>query len=233
MVPSYAISKGRFFGEQEVAQLEKGVIRTMEGILVKNGFEHISVPSLVTKGTIWRQGVVPNEKVLSVTPEMALAGSAEQGILEYFTGRTVTGWGRIYAENQCFRNEESFHRLKTLIEFKKLEMFFFCKESEATAEFELALKLATQLLDIYGIKWRTVCLDDEPGYHVKKTDIEVWTEQYGWMETHSCTYFGQEQSKRFCMDGDNNHTISCTAVASPRILIPILEKRNNPNAHSH
>ena len=57
---------------------------------------------------------------------------------------------------------------------------------------------------------------------MKKYDIEVKTKQYGWMETHSCTYFGEEQSKRFEITGAT-HTISNTGIASPRILIPFIE----------
>jgi uncharacterized membrane protein (UPF0182 family) len=62
-----------------------------------------------------------------------------------------------------------------------------------------------------------------PGYHVFKKDVEVHTEAYGWIETHSYTYFGYEQVKRHDIRGDV-HTISNTGLASPRILIPFLEK---------
>ena len=64
----------------------------------------------------------------------------------------------------------------------------------------------------------------DPGYHKRKIDIEVWTEQYGCLETHSCSYFGEEQTKRYNIKGAT-YTVSNTGIAVPRILIPIIEKR--------
>ena len=53
-------------------------------------------------------------------------------------------------------------------------------------------------MDKYNIEFRVVDVTKlDLGYHVKKYDIEVKTKQYGWLETHSCSYFGEEQSKRF------------------------------------
>ena len=81
-------------------------------------------------------------------------------------------------------------------------------------------------MDLLDIKYRVVDVTDrDPGYHIKKYDIEIETKQFGWMETHSCSYFGTEQSKRFNITGAN-HTISNTGIASPRILIPFIEDEN-------
>lgn len=69
--------------------------------------------------------------------------------------------------------------------------------------------------------------DTDEGYHHVKYDIEVKTEQYGWMETHSCSYFADEQVKRFGIEG-GVHTISNTGLASPRVLIPFIEAEIPP-----
>jgi seryl-tRNA synthetase len=77
-----------------------------------------------------------------------------------------------------------------------------------------------------NIEYRLVDVTNtDKGYHKKKVDIEIFTKKYGWLETHSCSYFGDEQVKRFDIKG-NIHTLSNTGVASPRILIPFLEKDN-------
>ena len=65
--------------------------------------------------------------------------------------------------------------------------------------------------------------EKDEGYHLEKKDVEVLTETYGWMETHSCSYFGHEQTRRFDIGGGMT-TISNTAIASPRILVPFLER---------
>ena len=82
---------------------------------------------------------------------------------------------------------------------------------------------ATSFLDKHNIEYRVVNVTKiDYGYHIKKYDIEVKTKQYGWLETHSCSYFDEEQSKRFGITGAT-HTISNTGIASPRILIPFIE----------
>lgn len=76
----------------------------------------------------------------------------------------------------------------------------------------------------HNIEYRLVdTTERDEGYHKLKYDIEVLTKEYGWLETHSCTYFGEEQSKRFGITGAT-HTISNTGIASPRILVPFIEK---------
>lgn len=78
---------GVFFPDHKVSMLEADLFRDMETILQLNGFQFLSVPSIVTKETYERQGTVPWEKVFRISEDMALAGSAEQGILEMFTGK--------------------------------------------------------------------------------------------------------------------------------------------------
>ena len=71
---------------------------------------------------------------------------------------------------------------------------------------------------------------------VKKYDIETWMpskNKYG--ETHSCSYFHDFQTRRLNIkyrDADGKlkfaHSLNNTALATPRILIQILE--NNQQA---
>ena len=66
---------------------------------------------------------------------------------------------------------------------------------------------------------------------LEKHDIETWMpsrESYG--ETHSCSTFHEFQARRLKIkykDQDKNkhfcHTLNNTAIASPRILIPLME----------
>jgi len=65
-------------------------------------------------------------------------------------------------------------------------------------------------------------------------DIETWMpsrQSYG--ETHSCSYLGDFQARRLNIKYEENgekrfvHTLNNTCVASPRILIPLLEIYQN------
>jgi seryl-tRNA synthetase len=221
------VRDGVFFPTRKVGDLEARIFKSLTKTLKHNGFRYLSVPSTITRDTIDRQGVVAWENIIRLSDTHGLAGSAEQGILEMFKGQRV-GQGkpelRLFADNQCFRNEETYVGLKYLREFRKLEQFVFCGKANWKENFQLVLSMAEGLLCQYDIKYRVVDVTKrDHGYHVLKKDIEVLTTTYGWMETHSCTYFGDEQTKRFGITG-LTHTISCTGVASPRILVPLLER---------
>lgn len=206
------------------SEAERLIFRRFEALLESKGFRYLSVPSLIRLSTMQRQGIVPDARVIKIDNEHCLSGSAEQGILEHFADSEVPPM-LIWAENQCFRREPEFEPKIRLLEFKKLEQFCFCCESVWQDRFELLLTTATDFLRRLGIVFRVVDVTKrDPGYHKKKLDIEVYTKTWGWVETHSCTYFGIEQSTRFGISGAN-HTVSNTGVASPRIMLPFLEGR--------
>lgn len=189
-----------------------------------DAYTYLSVPSLVQRSTIERQGAIPWDWTLKVVGDQALSGSAEQGILEHFADQEVAP-KRYWAHNQCFRNEDHYEGWLRLREFRKTELFSFCHEKQWETEFEALLSTATRFLKELDLTYRVVDkTKDDPGYHVQKYDVEVLTKTYGWIETHSCSYFGEEQSRRFGITGAT-HTLSNTGLASPRILIPLLENR--------
>nr|HPO61016.1 serine--tRNA ligase [Exilispira sp.] len=82
-----------------------------------------------------------------------------------------------------------------------------------------------------------VCSGDLGLGQVKKHDIECWMpsrDAYG--ETHSCSSFYDFQSRRSkirvkAKDGSLYFpfTLNNTAIASPRIFIPILEMNQQPD----
>ena len=71
---------------------------------------------------------------------------------------------------------------------------------------------------------------------VKKYDIEVWVpSEKKYRETHSASYFHDFQTRRLNLryrDDDGTirfaHSLNNTAIAFPRILVPLLE--NNQKA---
>lgn len=215
------VRDGRFFGSPQTSEMEETLFRKFHSGLADAGFEFLSVPSLVKLSTLERQGVIALDQAI-LAGDFALSGSAEQGILELFADTPVAP-GRYWSHNQCFRKEQSLDGLMRLLEFKKTELFSFCLPNEWEVEFEHLLGTASAFLDLLGLTWRVVDRTTlDPGYHILKKDIEVLTKTYGWMETHSCTYFGDGQVKRMGIQG-GVHTISNTGLASPRILIPFLE----------
>ena len=168
--------------------------------------------------------MVKREQSLGIDERHALFGIAEQGFLEYFMGKNVQDEQCFFSYNECFRRELFLEGLIRLREFKKIEQFCFCKPENASAYFEELLSNSIEFLQRHNIEYRIVDKTYvDSGYHFKKFDIEVMTHQYGWLETHSCTYFKDEQTKRLGISG-GLHTISNTGIASPRILVPFIER---------
>jgi len=220
----YKVENGIYNLDFELSLLEKKLFIEFEDMLDSKGFRYLSIPSLTRWNSFERQGIEDIIKSLSVDHIHNLSGSAEQGILQYFSDSYVESQ-LIYSKNQCFRHENyGYEELKRCKEFVKLEQFCFCLEPDWKNNFNLLLSNAISFLDRHNIEYRVVDVSKlDLGYHIKKYDIEVKTKQYGWLETHSCTYFGEEQSKRFGITGAT-HTISNTGIASPRILIPFIER---------
>lgn len=221
---NYKTKDGIYYLDFELSKLELELFREFEDMLLEKGYKYLSLPSAGSWDVIEKQEVVTKEYSLGIDERQALFGSAEQGFLEYFQNKEVTEEQYLFSFNECFRNEQNLEGLKRLREFKKLEQFCFCKKENVSKAFDELLNNSIEFLKRHNIEYRIVDRTHlDPGYHIKKYDIEVKTKQYGWLETHSCTYFGEEQTKRLNIKG-GLHTISNTGIASPRILIPFIER---------
>jgi seryl-tRNA synthetase len=96
---------------------------------------------------------------------------------------------------------------------------------------------AEAVLRALGLPYRVVnvCTGDLGQGQVQKFDIETWMPSRGsYGETHSASRFYEFQARRLNLryrDKDRKlrfcHTLNNTVIASPRILIPILELYQN------
>ena len=220
----YNVKDGIYYLDTELSKLEFELFREFEDMLLKKGYKYLSLPSAGSWEVIDRQEAVKRDQSLGIDERQALFGSAEQGFLEYFMDKEIKEEQCYFSINECFRKEQQLDGLLRLREFKKLEQYCFCKPENSEKYFNELLNNSIDFLKKYNIEYRVVDkTKEDSGYHYKKYDIEVNTKKYGWMETHSCTYFKDEQTKRLGIKG-GLHTISNTGIASPRILIPFIEK---------
>lgn len=199
------------------SQLEYNLQKKFEKMMEEKGFLYLSIPTSVPIETFVRQEIATDTYMLEW--DMSLAGSAEQGILDIFSDSVIHQPQRIWTINQCFRKEDSYDEIHYK-EFKKLEQYIFTDEIHAKMEFDKILHDTVTFMEKNGFKVRTVDESRDEGYHVDKVDIQVFSPALNdWIETHSCSYFGTEQSERFGFTGEFNHTISCTGLAFPRVLL--------------
>ncbi|MBM3231315.1 serine--tRNA ligase, partial [Candidatus Peregrinibacteria bacterium] len=144
----------------------------------------------------------------------------------------------------CFRREAGSYGKDTkglyrVHQFEKVEQVVLCRadQDEALKMFEEIRTNAEDILKALELPYRIidVCTGDMGKGKVFMQDIETWMPSrsaYG--ETHSCSYLGDFQARRLGIkyetaEGQKKfvHTLNNTCIASPRILIPILEIYQN------
>jgi seryl-tRNA synthetase len=146
--------------------------------------------------------------------------------------------------SNCFRREAGTYGKDTqglyrIHQFDKVEQVVLCEadEKKALALFEEIRTNAEDVLSALKLPYRImdVCTGDMGRGKIVMQDIETWMPSrntYG--ETHSCSYLGDFQTRRLAIkykdkDGTKKfcHSLNNTCIASPRILIPILEIYQN------
>lgn len=144
----------------------------------------------------------------------------------------------------CFRREAGTYGKDTkglyrVHQFQKVEQVVLCEadEEKAMALFEEIRTNAEEILQALELPYRVmdICTGDMGRGKVFMQDIETWMpsrKAYG--ETHSCSYLGDFQARRLNIkyqtaSGEKKfvHTLNNTCIASPRILIPLLEIYQN------
>jgi seryl-tRNA synthetase len=120
-----------------------------------------------------------------------------------------------------------------------VEQVIFCAPDEAVAEkehYEL-LGNAQAVLAKLEIPYRVAlaCTGEIGQGQTRKHEVESWMPgRKAYCETHSCSTLGDFQARRSNVRlrrGDGSlsypYTLNNTAIASPRILIPLLENHQN------
>lgn len=176
-----------------------------------------------------------------------LIGTGEVPVASYHAGEILKEeeLPKLYAGySYCFRREagtygKDTHGLYRIHQFQKIEMVVLCKNDmeESKKMHEMLLKNAEEVLQDLKLPYRVVavCSGDMGQGQYYKNDIETWMPSRGFYgETHSCSTFLDFQSRRLNIkykdsDGKKHfvHTLNNTCVASPRILIPLLEIYQN------
>ena len=151
---------------------------------------------------------------------------------------------KLCAMSTCFRREagaagKDTHGLYRIHLFDKVEQVIVSRNDveESKRLHQEILRNAEDVMQALGLPYRVVnvCTGDLGMGQVQKFDIETWMpsrNSYG--ETHSASRFYEFQARRLKLryrDGSKKvhycHTLNNTVIASPRILIPILELYQN------
>jgi seryl-tRNA synthetase len=140
----------------------------------------------------------------------------------------------------CFRQEAGTYGKDArgvfrVHQFNKVEQYIICEaDHEVSVRWhEQLLANSEELVQVLELPYRvlSVCTGDMGDGKVAMYDVECWLPSEGrYRETHSCSYFHDWQARRVNIryrDTEGKlrfvHTLNNTAIASPRILLPLLE----------
>ncbi|MCR4274865.1 MAG: serine--tRNA ligase [Candidatus Campbellbacteria bacterium] len=215
----------------------------------KGGFTPIIAPSLVKREPFVGTGYLPQseEDLYKAQDEMYLAGTAEVPTMAYYMDEVVERSElpiKFFAFSPCFRREAGSYGKDTtgivrVHEFFKFEQVVLCEASheESVKHHEALTTNAEELLQALQLPYHVVinCSGDLGLGQVKKYDIETWVPSEGkYRETHSSSYFHDFQTRRLntkYRDADGKlqyaHSLNNTALATPRILVPLVENYQN------
>jgi seryl-tRNA synthetase len=236
-----------YFLKGNGALLHWAVLRFAMDFMIGKGYIPLSVPLLMKDEAMRGTGYYPGSEDQTYRMEkdqLNLAGTAEVPLTAYRMGEILKAKElplKYFALSSCFRREagaagKDTYGLYRIHQFDKVEQVVICENSveESNKYHEEILANAEAVMQALELPYRVanVCTGDLGRGQVKKFDIEAWMPSRGnYCETHSASKFYDFQARRmnlrykdaatkknhFC------HTLNNTVIASPRILIPILE----------
>jgi seryl-tRNA synthetase len=229
-----------------LALLETKLMGWALGQIAAAGFTAITVPSLAREQAFLNQGQFPGhrEETYDVpADELWLAGTAEVALTSLHSGEIIEGdrLPILYAGySPCFRREagsagKDVRGLLRVHQFVKVEQYVICEADDAQSATWHArlLALAESMLKAMEIPYQVIetSTGDMGLGKFRMNDIESWVPSLGkYRETHSCSTLHDWQARRANLryrgsDGKVRfaHTLNNTALASPRILVPLLE----------
>lgn len=236
-----------YFLKGDGALLHYAVLRFAMDYMLGKGYVPLQVPLLakdeVMKGTGWFPGA-EDQTYQAERDQLSLVGTAEVPLTAYHMEEILNADElpkKYVAMSSCFRREagaagKDTYGLYRIHQFEKVEQVIICKnDAEQSRKFhDDILANAEAVVAALELPYRivNVCSGDLGRGQAKKFDIETWMpSRNNYCETHSASKFYDFQARRLNLRYKDTqtkkntfcHTLNNTVIASPRILIPLLE----------
>ena len=240
-----------YFLKGDGALLHWAVLRYALDLMVERGYCPLTVPLLMKDEAMRGTGYYPGAEEQTYRMErdgLNLVGTAEVPLTAYRMNELLSAEElplKFVGQSSCFRREagaagKDTYGLYRIHQFDKVEQVIICANSEAQSNTHHHEILANSeaVLEGLGLPYRVVnvCTGDLGRGQAKKFDIETWMpSREGYCETHSASKFNDFQARRMNLryrdpQTQKNlycHTLNNTVIASPRVLIPVLELCQN------
>ena len=229
-----------------LAMLEQALMLWAQQRLAADGFTLMTVPALARPSAFVATGHFPGheeEAYFMPADDLYLAGTGEIALTSLHSGEIIEAdkLPILYAGySPCFRREagsagRDVRGLLRVHQFYKLEQYVICRDDdEESARWHARLLAnAEAMLQALEIPYQVIeaSTGDMGNGKFRMNDIESWVPSLGkYRETHSCSTLHDWQARRANLrwrDEERKvrfvHTLNNTALASPRILVPLLE----------
>ncbi|MBT6782761.1 MAG: serine--tRNA ligase [Candidatus Marinimicrobia bacterium] len=232
------------------AKLERALINFMLDIHTEqHGYTEIFPPfvvrpeSAITTGQLpkFAEDMYPSEK-----DDLWLIPTAEVPVTNIHRDEIMTADKlpiNYTAYSACFRREAGSYGKDTrgflrLHQFNKVELVKFVTPENSYSELETLVTHAETVLQSLGLRYRVIelCSGDLSFSAAKCYDIELWAPgEQKWLEVSSCSNFEDFQARRgnirYRKTSDKKvdfvHTLNGSGVATPRLLVALLETYQN------
>jgi seryl-tRNA synthetase len=229
-----------------LAMLEQALMLWAQQRLAADGFTLMTVPALARPQAFVATGHFPGheEEAYHIpADDLYLAGTGEIALTSLHSGEVIDADALpiLYAGySPCFRREagsagRDVRGLLRVHQFYKLEQYVICRDDDAESAkwHQRLLANAEGMLQALEIPYQVIeaSTGDMGNGKFRMNDIESWVPSLGkYRETHSCSTLHDWQARRANLrwrDEERKvrftHTLNNTALASPRILVPLLE----------
>ncbi len=234
------------------ARLEQAVLRFAWDLVVEEGAEPVSPPILLRRDAFVATGFFPNgeEDTYRIPDDnLYLTGTSEVALVAMAGETTLTDDDlprRFVAASTCFRREagaagRDTRGLYRVHQFQKVEQVSISRPTleDQEAEHLRLLELSEKILKMLELPHRVALASaGETGFgQYRKHEVETWMpSRDSYCETHSCSSLLDFQARRCRLRYRGSarnkfaYTLNNTAIAAPRILIPLVENHWNGEA---
>ncbi|MDQ0208599.1 serine--tRNA ligase [Alkalicoccobacillus murimartini] len=234
-----------YFLKNKGLTLHRAVQQLALDVLHSKGFTLMDVPIMANRNVLYTSGFFPTgeDQTYHLTKDdKYLVGTSEVPLIGYYSNEVIDVKYpiKLAAVSNCFRREagsggRDVRGLYRVHQFAKVEQVILCKNDLDLSNrlLEEITNNAKEILNLLELPYRvvSVCTGDLSQKNYKQYDIETWMpSRESYNETHSSSNVLDFQTRRSSIrykdeEGKTHYCYSLnnTAVATPRILIPLME----------
>jgi len=235
----------QYFIKNQAVILEMALLRWSLDFLKEQGFEIFRPSIIVREFLMYGTGMFPygKEEAYKLDEDLYLAGTTEVPLMGYFADEILNEDDlpiKMAGISTAFRKEvgsygKDVKGIFRVHEFWQTEQVIIHKNDldETIFWHEKLLENIEKMMQLLEIPYRVVnvCSGELSAGQVKRYDLEAWVpSQKRYRETHSDSYLLDFQTRRLNIryrdkKGDLHfpYSLNNTAIAVPRILIPLIE----------